>query len=1360
MQNQHAMTPEGFRTAAYLEARARLDARRKTKRNVQCNPPNVRCGNRCIPPSWDCRLKGEGGDKHLAAVKTDPLGGLANIERGSRRIIRGVAKGSFSEVEGGKRAIIRGTVKIAPGNLQQKKELQAKLENRTRAIGIGLAVLTGGLGAHAVLMKQSPLYRQGLGRSINESVQHGINSILDATPGIAGRRTRTRMGAFGALYETAERERLSPTISPATLTSGLEVNAPAALNQLRNTSITSNVTGNSNLNNALNKVNTQARQNSTSNIYEWDQKHREAFWNTTIAADEIKRDANVFARPAAENFIRSQYNISPTGSAVDLKEALRLKLSEERNTYVLYAKQSGFRTVTKGGIESVHQDDQFRFIQTLNRNALVTGTLNKSAKDLADAHVAKLISPTSLTNYSRSIYNKNLDDFDRFYTQVGAAVRSTPGAASLREEVSLNTGQRGIPSLSNEQRDFLSALSQKRVEEMSSKLSSARLNNGQNVGIARPIAGSGHAELVKTAYFHVEVIGRGSQRRPSALNRGNANTRSLRTYTITDRLATSAASEIAGRSVADPAEAFRLLNSEYGFPGAIRVQAAAPARRQSTGAARQAGLSTLARDIMARSGNEGMTLEAALRAARQERGDSSEDLVAPEVVRTATYLVARADLRGDPRLGKPCGASHIPKAHECRKGQESRGAEATQGTAKRSKDSTNLTILGVLAGSAVLATSLYVLKDLKKVEKQTHLFSASPSIKTVAKQAKKDFGTKKSGTAMGMYYTKKSGLKPGDTVYYRSEKDPAAHFGIYLGEGKDGKVRAVMASTSKDRVGFIDIFEIGTTKPDSNDAAHFLLPTLQKAPPIRGLSRRTNEEVVQRAIRAVGSDYKFTLTKDNCEVIANAIAYDTPKSQQLERFSKLTRQVADITVGNRQRAIGMARRAQGQRKGTARTARQIMAELNKSDTAFLTAEGKAIAEQHYNQFFRTEGRNDSADFDFGELLSPPETWKQIKDLEAMSKVAAIRDYLLMLRIAVEPATPYEKLQFDELIRTDKRCGKSYIPKHKKCVKPIVQGALVAAGAGLVAGAYLLHKKRRSGTLAQMIPLPSNKSADDWFALPRIPGATEGSRARKYSSNLEMEPIDNATFTKAIKNIAGGTPEGQLMANLIEKRGIKTNSRIFETLKSADGMDSGTKETYNELIKVLDKQPVFLGAFIDPHYPGNNSVPPENEIWINHSKISKTDFTPSKAGVTTALQKHIKARQNSLSVEEISSVARTGGASKDRKIAEFTRAYQTYSMADGDDRDFIIAIHESAHALDIGFARRKRSVVDPINNAAFERQANKIVSHYGLSDIKGKRDEFFAESAVLYTLDPNTLKKQAPMVYSWVDSYLKEMSRLS
>jgi hypothetical protein len=156
-------TPEGFRTAAYLAARARLDAARsrsgKTSRSVNCNPPNVRCGGRCIPPSWDCRLKGEGPDPHLRAVKTDPLSGFANIQRGLERITKGVTRGSFSEVEGGKRAIIRGVVKVTPGDIQQKKQLQKTLENRTRAIGIGLAVVTGGLGMHALLMKRGQKYK-------------------------------------------------------------------------------------------------------------------------------------------------------------------------------------------------------------------------------------------------------------------------------------------------------------------------------------------------------------------------------------------------------------------------------------------------------------------------------------------------------------------------------------------------------------------------------------------------------------------------------------------------------------------------------------------------------------------------------------------------------------------------------------------------------------------------------------------------------------------------------------------------------------------------------------------------------------------------------------------------------------------------------------------------------------------------------------------------------------------------------------------------------------------------------------------------------------------------------------------------
>jgi hypothetical protein len=943
----------------------------------------------------------------------------------------------------------------------------------------------------------------------------------------------------------------------------------------------------------------------------------------------------------------------------------------------------------------VHKDDQFRFIQTLNRNAGLTGTLNRNAKDLADAHVTKLISPTSLSGYSRSLYNQNLKDFDRFYTQVGAAVRSTPGAASLREELALSSGQRVVPTLSNSQQEFVSALSGARVAEMSRRLSSARLNSGQSVGFSRPIAGNAHSELVKTAYYHIEVIGRESQRRPNALNSGNGRFRGPRTYTITDRLATNAASDLSGRSVSDPTEAFRLLNSEYGFPGATRVQAAAPARRQSAGATRQAGLTTLARDIMARSGNEGMTLEAALRAARQERGDAPDDLVAPEVVRTATYLAARADLKESPRLGKPCGASHIPKAHECRK------------SGNQSKPSTGqiLTVAAVASGAVVAASVL----------------AANPKLRQRAW-----IGGKR--LTRGTDATVRQALILGGrgTIAGLSTKQVKA--------GLDKLPEAFQAPARQ---------LVGAAKQSA--AAMSLRAEGYSIQDIDVVTNYSTWKNKQGTILSIGS------YGDSLVTYASSKSH-TWKGKPVYKIGFNVDQSYDATrsmPGDQARSITA---------GVRKMSDNHLAKINDGILATFPWDGDEYGAKRRAIYTRAG---------FNNISGEASQWALVEK-GRIKKMSSSESFIYLAESGERDAPIYkpskarrkDSLGVDEAFRSDKRCGKSYIPNNKKCVKPIVQGALVAAGVGLVAGAYLLRKKRGSVTLAEMIPLPSNKSANDWFTLPRLPGITEGSRVRKYSSNLEIESIDNATFTKAIKDIAGETPEGQLMANLIEKRGIKTNSRLFEALKSANGLDPSVKESYNELTKTLNKQPVFEGAFVDPHYPGNNSVPPENEIWINHHKRSKTDFTPSKVGVTTALQAHIKARQNSLSVEQISQVAKTGGASKEQKIVDFTRSYTTYSMADGDDRDFIVAIHESAHALDIGFARRKRSVVDPIDNAAFERQANKVISHYGLSDINGKRDEFFAESAVLYTLDPSTLKKQAPMVYSWVDSYLKEMSRLS
>lgn len=669
-------TPEGFRTAAYLAAKARLDAR-KTTRNVQCNPPNVRCGNRCIPPSWDCRLKGQGTDPHLRAVKTDPLGGLANIQRGATRITRGIVRGNFSEVEGGKRAIIRGAVKVAPGNIQQKQELQKKLEDRTSTIGVGLAVVTFGLGAHALLMKNNTFgYRNGTGRRINEAVHNGVSSVLDATPFLGAARARTRVGAFGSASEAVTRAARAPQAGPDGLVAGLPSNSPATLRNLQNLNIgATNRNGSSNLAAATSAINKATRSSSQTNVYEWDEKHRSAFWGAKVNAPDLdglteskKASISVFARPAAEDFLVKQYNLpleagGSNSGMTAIKAALATKLIEEREAHVAYAKQLGLRTSRVNKEEVISPDDLNTYLLQLNRRSGLTGSTTKAVKDAADSHVAELMTGKSLSARASRIYGDTVLGFDKLYGEVAERVASIPGAASLgtttrssssggAEGGSTSSRQRVAPAIPQGSQDLLVSLDRVRVGDMARQLGLPRSS----------VNGPAHAELIKSAYFANRVV------RTDKTNRAR--------FFITDRLALSAASELAGRPITTTTDAMRLLQSEYGFTGAVRVRSPReatprPAAPSAAGQPRPARRRLRSRAELIRTLTQGgLSAEAAAAEADRiisRRGD--EDDISPELVRTATYLAARADFKEGGRLGKPCGASHIPKAHECRKGK-------------------------------------------------------------------------------------------------------------------------------------------------------------------------------------------------------------------------------------------------------------------------------------------------------------------------------------------------------------------------------------------------------------------------------------------------------------------------------------------------------------------------------------------------------------------------------------------------------------------------------------------------------------------------------------------------------------------
>jgi hypothetical protein len=625
-------TPEGFRTAAYLATKARLDAPArsrtgKTARAVDCNPPNVKCGGRCIPPNWDCRLKGQGPDPHLRAVKTDPLGGLASIQRGATRIARGVTRGNISEVEGGKRAIIRGVVKATPGDLQRKQKLQATLENRTRLIGTGLAVVTVGLGTHALLMKSNTFgYRQGVGANINNAVRLGMSRILDATPIIGANRARVRRQVGAVIGAQLERQ-ANPVSS--VLTNQLARTQPSQADKDSRSALVAN----------LAEVNKKFEAPETgestkpgvglSTFDRWDREHQRAFYNTTrkesgVGLSEDQR-GNIFARPATNEFLARQFNLSGDDvlTTASIKDAVRAQLTDYKDSLLDLAQQQGFRVNNTRNGRVIDVADQRRFIQGVVGTALPKGQSNISVRRKLTEFVEDTLkrTPTSLTD---KLYSDTYKGFNDFYTKQGVTISKIAEVSRMTKEMRESGAEQVL---------------------LDGRLARAQyLLQFTNKGAGKQIQGGAHAELVLRDYFANRV-----------------STAPRRMYAITERLAVTAASELEGRPVS-ARDAFNVLERE-GFTSAVP---AVSARRTSVARSAQAQITDIARSLRdaAKGRGEDMSLEASYRAARAEiarrqRGDA----LPPGLIRATTYLAVRQDLQG-----KPCGASHIPKAHECRKG--------------------------------------------------------------------------------------------------------------------------------------------------------------------------------------------------------------------------------------------------------------------------------------------------------------------------------------------------------------------------------------------------------------------------------------------------------------------------------------------------------------------------------------------------------------------------------------------------------------------------------------------------------------------------------------------------------------------
>jgi hypothetical protein len=1005
-----------IRAAAYL--RYRRDAAKRTSKRrgkLKCVAPNRVCGARCIPPEWNCRLKGEGQDPHLLAAGkgSDVVGGLANIERGAGRIRKGILKLSFSEVEGGRRAISRGVGKATPGDLKRKAAVRGTVDTAFKYLSgpVGIALL--GALTHKGL-KNFPAYQRGWGQQVDNAAREAWFSVVRRNP----------LSNFGANEAAA-----AANINRARESfAGLAGGEAAALTRgaARRTTV-AGITGDARgltevtvpVQNALRKADLRPNGGGASgeNYPEWQRKSLVAFANTQRRVEDgasyLTKNGSVFSQPAANRLYADSFGID-LGGAPNLKAQRERVIIGVQNR--LEATGDSLRTAARQqGIDIKDPAAVRAFVDRHSRASLANRDLDNAWRDT----VVNTVLKQDYQKQAQGLYAKTVEGYDGFFRSVAQDIEQAPSISLVRNRTS-------APD-----RDLFNNARQNSFYNDATRAHAQTL--ASTMGLPEGVHGTYTAGLVSKAYHNANVAMPGAKRRPN----------SSVFIELTPIEATNAGVELArarGLPEPDRAEAaLQLLNQYYGSTrsassGGVAnislVRSAARATRSTASTPAAPGaqprkarrrLRTKAEIMATLQQSGGLSREAAEREAdriiARRRGDSEEPLFSP---RLAAYLQMRSDLReGTGSRGKPCGASHIPKTYECSKGQGGgAAAPAAQDAKPKTKDGLSRTQIAAIAAVGVVGvTGIVVAKDVDRVWNSPNPLPASPPLRDVIRASKKEFGVKSTQEAMGEYYTKKSGLKPGDVVYYRPKDDSNAHYAVYLGAGNDGSVRAVMMGGGAKNSTIAGVFTIGVTKGNEVSDYDDYITTVPmiKAPPLANATKLSNKETVQRALRAVGNSYDYTLVKNNCETLANSIAYGTARSSQLEQLTTFSRVVLSNTVSRAQSTKTAFELKRAGEPWRSNSAKDLIKKLATSDNTFGNGYGKELARDYYTQFFldgskhfnrrqtlasrrtNAQGRLRRTDAAQPALLSPEAFWNNIKDLEPARQKVLIRDYLVTAR---------------------------------------------------------------------------------------------------------------------------------------------------------------------------------------------------------------------------------------------------------------------------------------------------------------------------------------------------------------------------
>jgi hypothetical protein len=466
-----------IRAATFVVVRARLDARRKTSGTIKCKPPNKQCGRRCIPADWDCRIKGEGHDNHQRASNFDPLSGAANIQRGAKRVVKGVVTGNVSEVEGGTRAIKRGIVKAIPGDVEKKKKVRESLDKNTRDLTIGLALVTGGFALHNVMKRGWPAYANGPGRQLDDSVRAGVSAVMDRVPGLGAIRAQQRSQAQSAGVQVAYR------------VSNLENRGPDALTQrmadvpetVRNGGIGHN--GRNNVIAALNRT-AEAAQTEGQSFDDWKRNSREAVLGTTVGG------RSVFADDATYSFLSQQHGLAGTrtGSLDNdiafLKTQMAGTLANQSQALKRDAVNQGFNINATGRDGPRKRNEaRTRYIQQTIRRDFAGAPVQ--FQNQVSEQLRQLINRPDghdFTNDAAKVFRDTRTQFNDHFR-------------ALADYAAVSPGDRTRP----EQRDLI-----EHVNIVHAQVLHTRLPGDLR---SVPIAGPSHAEFIQQYSYDTSVIG-------------------------------------------------------------------------------------------------------------------------------------------------------------------------------------------------------------------------------------------------------------------------------------------------------------------------------------------------------------------------------------------------------------------------------------------------------------------------------------------------------------------------------------------------------------------------------------------------------------------------------------------------------------------------------------------------------------------------------------------------------------------------------------------------------------------------------------------------------------------------------------